>query len=112
MIAMTVLFVVVFLLGTFCSRLSVAGVADGSFSRGPASTVISYLANLATVALLVWGFSVLKWYWPLGCMIVGGGAAQVAIPQMTWSRWPTITPVLDLIVIAGAVILFAWHWPF
>lgn len=112
MVAMIAVFVVAFVVGTFCSRLSVAGKADGSMTRGPVSSVVGYLANLATVVLLIWGFSVLAWYWTIGCLVVGGGAAQLAIPQMTWQRWSAIAPVLEVLVILATVALLVWHWPF
>lgn len=110
MIAVTVVYVLVFVVATFASRVAVAGLADGTLSRGPLAAVLGYIANLATVVLLVWGFSVLKWYVPLGCMIVGGGAAQAALTGMPWARWQGVAPFLDGFVIAGTIVLLVWQW--
>lgn len=110
MIAVTVVYVLVFVVATFASRVAVAGLAEGTLSRGPVAAGLGYLANLATVVLLVWGFSVLKWYVPLGCLIVGGGVAQAALPVIPWARWQAIAPVVDGVVVAGAILLLVWQW--
>ena len=105
------LYLAIFMLAIVASRVSTIG-HRGDIPRSAFFSLVDFLSMAVTFSLFVWGFASLAWYWPIAAFLVGSVLAGVLVTLHNWPRWFNVLPALELVVIAGGVLLWIWHWPF
>jgi hypothetical protein len=69
-------------------------------------TVVGFVSLLATLGLLVWGFTHLPWYWPVAALVLGVIAQALVVTRSSLGPLLGMAIVLQLVVIAGAAFLW------
>ena len=102
----------VFIVGIVGSRISMIGIRGGIVRLNIFTFFIGMLSTFVIYSLIVWGFTSLAWYWPVGTFLFAQIIATVTITKANWSAWFVISPILDFFAIASGLYLWIWHWPF
>jgi hypothetical protein len=105
-------YVAIFFVGLASSRTMFIAKRGGIEHWNATRTVLGAAAVTVLVSLLFWGFASLPWYLPVCVFLVGNIGAGLLISRANWPAWFSASAVLDVIVVAGGLYLWIWHWPF
>ena len=108
------LFLASFLLAVVSGRILIVGIRGGipADSGGPLRVMLSYPILPCQIALAVWAFAALPWYWALASLV---GLALATGPIVSQGLFPSlfeVKPGIDAFAIAGTVALWLAFFPF
>lgn len=101
-----------FICALLASRIGLVAGRGGIQPRTLPSALLGFAAMVATFSLFVWGFAVLKWYWPVGAFLSGSIVAGLLVSRSAFPMWLAIAPALQILTVVGATYLWGWYWPF
>ena len=107
-----IIFALSVLCGMITSRTTTIGARGQITQTNPVSIMLGFLGMISTFALFIWGFCTLDWYWPIVAFLIASVIVAVLVTRRSFATLFFLSPVLDIITIAGAGYLWISRWPF
>jgi hypothetical protein len=89
-------------LGMLTARASIIAARGGVITQSPIIAVLGIVASFGTIGMLIWGFFLFAWYWPIIILLVGTTAQAVLINRRNVGAWVAAAPLLDVLFVVGA----------
>lgn len=106
------IYVGIVLVGLLSSYTTLVGLRSGLSANRVLIAAAGTIVALFLLSLVVWGFAVLDWYWPLVAFAAGAVIAWAAVNTANFALWYGISPVLYTVTAVGGIYLWFWNWPF
>ena len=103
-----VLFVAAVTAGIISGYVTRVGARGGITSVGLVRGGLGAASTIATFALIIGGFFLLRWYWPLIAILIGSFAAAALVNRQTWPMLFAVQPAIDAAVVGATII----YWVF
>lgn len=103
----TIIFLAGLLFAITTARAAAIGVKGGIQNLNPVLIVIDFFGIVAAIALIVWGFINLSWYWPIVAFVVISLLVGVIVRRSTWPYFYRAMPVTSILTVAAAVYCWA-----
>jgi hypothetical protein len=107
-----IIFVCGLCLGLVASRVTTVAARGDIEQQNRFFISLNFIGLIATLSYFVYGFVLLRWYWPVGVFIIGSALAGLAVNNQTLERLFRTLPLINLASIVIAVYLWAPIAPF
>ena len=96
-------FAIALLAGLLQARIAAVS-SHGTYVVRPTmiGSTLGFVSILATIALVVWGFTHVAWQWPLAALAVGVVMPAVLVNRSTVKPWALGSSALACLTIVGA----------
>ena len=107
------LFVMAVTLGMATVRIATINARGGYQTfEAVVRAITSFASMLMCLALIVWGFAALAWYWPVATFVAASIIVGMAIGRDNWPAFYVIQPLIALGTIGIGLVLWIAYWPF
>lgn len=108
-IELIILIVVLFcaVMSGYTTRVASRGLGGSILSQNAFKVISGVLGLLSLIAVVVWGFINIEWYWVVGSfLLISAIIVPMLMNKSTFSLWFLVQPILDITCICGACYLW------
>ena len=94
-------------------RITLIGARGGMLEASTAArAVVGALVLPCQIALIVWAFSAMAWYWAVVSILGLAFGVGLLVTRSAWAALLQAQPVIDLGAIAATIGLWYWFYPY